>query len=185
MLDGGDVLGGERTVENVDLRVAHLGALALRDELDALACARGALIELPRQRLDAKHDRTRRFGQDAIGRVRLRFAEHGGNALLEQLVRNALDVVAVQQTQRFQILDEQDVAQFAKQLLGLHVEASLLFHVNPGYHAHTLSPSIPTPLLYPLTCVRKGWRAFLRFISTNVAACRGHGAVQRMGATTS
>ena len=94
-------------------------------------------------------------GKLAVRRIGLRLAEHRGHALLEQLVRDSLHVVAVQQAQAFQTLDLQDVAEFAKQLLGFHVETGLLFNVNPGDHFFTFRSSLMYTIAY-CTCVGPG-----------------------------
>ena len=109
VLDGGDVLVGEVTGEHVDLGGANIRALAGADELHALAGGVCALVELAGQVLHGEDGRALwRLGDEAVlaeleggngelcgGRVYLRLAEHDGDAALEQLLIDALDVVAV------------------------------------------------------------------------------------------
>ena len=132
--DGLNVLIGQRAGQQVHLRAANLGALALADQLDALACRCRALVELAGQELHGEHLRAVGPRQLCRCHIDLGLAEHGGNALIEQLLRDALHVVAVHQTQTLERGDAQDAAQLVRQLLGLNVEAGLLLHIDAGNH---------------------------------------------------
>ena len=134
-LDGFDGIVIEGAGEDVDLRAAHGGALALADQLDAFACAFGALVELAGQEFDGE-DGASLGGVDCVGcGVALGFAEDGGHAAVEQLAVDALDVVTVQQADILQGGDAQDVAQFCKQGLRLDVEARLFLNVDSVDHS--------------------------------------------------
>ena len=75
-----------------------------------------------------------RGGQLVIGHIHRRFAEHGGDGLVEQFPVNALHIVAVEQTQTLQPVNAQQLHQLAAQALGLTVKAGLFFHVDTKYH---------------------------------------------------
>ena len=128
-----DVGVGQLAFQNVYLGAQHLGALALADQLDAFARGCRALVELAGQRLDGEHGALR-VGQLGERIVRLRFAEHGGHALLEQLVACALDVVAVDETDARERLDAKNALQLVQKLLRLHIEAGLLLNVDTRNH---------------------------------------------------
>ena len=134
VLDSVHVFTGQRAGKQVHLRAAHLGTLALADQLDAFAGRSRTLIELAGQKLHGEH--VRAIGSRQLGgsHVNLRLAEHGGDALLEQLPRDALHVVAVHQAQALKRRDTQDAAQLVRKLLGLNVEAGLLLHIDAGNH---------------------------------------------------
>ena len=85
-LDGLYVRLGQIACKHVHLGAAHLGTLALADELNAFACRIGTLVELPGKVLDREDDRSIRIGHLGRSDIRLRLAEHGGDALGEQLV---------------------------------------------------------------------------------------------------
>ena len=133
-LDGGHVLVGKRALQHVHGGAAHLGTRALADQLNAFARAVGALIELAGKVLHREHDPAARVGHLQRGHVGLRLAEHRGHAAREQLFRDALHVVAVQQTQSRKPLDAHDVAQLVRQRLGRAVETGLLLHVDTRNH---------------------------------------------------
>ena len=96
MLDGINVGGGKLALEHVHLGGAHIGTLALANELHAFACRIGALVELARQEFHREHRHARRsahasvignrralnrqFGRCDIG---LRLAEYRRHALVE------------------------------------------------------------------------------------------------------
>ena len=124
---------GQRALQQVDLGRTDQRPLALADELDALGGRVGPLVELAGQVLHRK-------GQALVGRqfaagvVHRRLAEHGAGALAEQLFRDSLHVVAVQQAEAGQAADAQQGGQLVLQLAGLAVEARLLFHIDSVYH---------------------------------------------------
>ena len=134
VLHGLDGLGGQRAGKDVHLRGTHLGTLALADELDALGSGGSALVKLTRQELHRKHRIA--LGGLEVGRshVGLGLAEDGGHAGIEQLLRDALHVVAVDEAQRLQALDAQNGREFVLQLLSLDVEPRLFLHVNARNH---------------------------------------------------
>ena len=96
MLDGINIGGGKLALEHVHLGGAHIGTLALANELHAFACRIGALVELARQEFHREHRHARRnahasvigdrraldrqFGRCDIG---LRLAEYRRHALVE------------------------------------------------------------------------------------------------------
>ena len=92
----------EVAFEVVDLCAQYVGTLTLADELDALARRVGALVELPGQVLDREDGGAVGFGQLGVGGVGLRLGKDGGDAALEQLGADALDVVAVDEPDVFQ-----------------------------------------------------------------------------------
>ena len=143
VLDGGDVLVGQRALQHVHLRAAHLGALALADQLDAFACRIGALVELAGKVLHGEHRHPVRLGHLQRRDVGLRLAEHGGHALSEQLVRDPLHVVAIHHAEILKRADAQQAAQLLFQLLRLPVEAGLLLHVDTRNHGPHLTSSNP------------------------------------------
>ena len=140
MLDGGNVFVGEIAFEHVDFGAQDLGALPLADELNALACRSGALVELAGQGFDGENNRAFCGGQFGKRIVGLRLAENGGNALLEQLVACALNVVAVDETDAREAFDAEDGAQLVQELMRLDVEAGLLLNVNTRNHGFPAFP---------------------------------------------
>ena len=79
-LHGLHVIVGEIAFQVVHHRRTHSGALALADELDALARRIGALVELAGQKLHGEHGRTVGLGQLEGSGVGLRLGEHRGHA---------------------------------------------------------------------------------------------------------
>ena len=134
MLHGLDGLRGQRAGEDVDLRGTHLGTLALTDELDALGGGGSTLVKLARQKLHRKHRIALGGLKVSRSHVGLGLAEDGGHAGIEQLLRDALHVVAVDETQRLQALDAQNGRELGFQLLSLNVEPRLFLHVNARNH---------------------------------------------------
>ena len=132
-LDLSHLLIGQGAFQQVDAGRAHQRAVALADELDALGGRVGALVELAGQIL---HGERHAVGdrQLCIGVIHRRLTEHGGDALLEQSLVDALHVVAVEQTQTVQLLDAQQGDELIAQALGLAVEAGFLFNIDTIYH---------------------------------------------------
>ena len=68
--------------------------------------------------------------------VHLRFGEHRGDALLKELVRDAFDIVDVDDAQRRRERQtvRDDGAQLAQKLRCLHVKAGFLLHIDARDH---------------------------------------------------
>ena len=134
VLDGLDVCLREVTLEHVDLGRAHVGALALGDELHALTCGVGALVELAGQELHGEDGRVAAVGQLGIGHVYLGLGEHGGNAGIEKLLADALNVVAVDNAHACKTAHAENLGKLCLELLRLHVKPWLFLHVDARDH---------------------------------------------------
>ena len=130
VLDGIHVFAGEVALEEIDLRATHFGAFTLADELDALACRIGALVELAGKEFDAEDRGAAVFRELGVDGVGLRLAEHRGGAGCEELFGNAFHIVAIEQAQVLQSLDAKDRAQLVQQLLRFDIESGLLFNID-------------------------------------------------------
>ena len=137
VLDGGNVILGDGAFQVVHLGRQHGRALALANQLDALAGAVGTLIKLPRQVLNGKHRGTCRIGHLLGGVVGLGLGEDAGHALLEQLARDALHIVAVHQPQPREAGDAQDLLKLMQKLARLDVKAGLLLNKDAIDHVAT------------------------------------------------
>ena len=73
-------------------------------------------------------------GQLEADIVGLRLAEDSGDALLEELIADALHVIAVHQAHAGESLDLEDGAQLCQELLCLHVEAGFLLNIHARDH---------------------------------------------------
>ncbi len=108
MFDGSNVRLGKFALEHIHFGATDCGAFALADELDAFACRISALIELTGKELDGENRLARRafalqgslnLGAAFARCIYLGLAEYHGDALLEQLIGNALDIIAVNKAQ--------------------------------------------------------------------------------------
>ena len=132
-----DLLDGllvQIALQRVDLGAAHSRAFALADQLDAFARRIGALVELSGQEFDSEHGTTAEIRHIHAGVVHLRFAEHGCDGLIEQVLADIFDIVPVDDTQTGQPRDAKDRFQFVLQLPGLDVKALLLLDINAKNH---------------------------------------------------
>ena len=129
-IDGGLVQSAR---DHIDLGGAHSGALALADELHALAGGVGALVKLARQEFDGK-DGAIACGEFVVGHIDLGLAKDGRHAGAEKLLVDALDVVAVDDPQGLDALDAENFGQLALELLSLDVEPGFLLHVDTRDH---------------------------------------------------
>ena len=129
-IDGGFVQSAR---DHIDLGGAHGGALALADELHALAGGVGALVKLARQEFDGK-DGAIACGELVVGHIDLGLAKDGRHAGAEKLLVDALDVVAVDDPQGLDALDAENFGQLALELLSLDVEPGFLLHVDTRDH---------------------------------------------------
>ncbi len=136
MLDGVHVGVGQVAFQRVQLGGADGRALALGDELDAFGGGVGALVELAGQELGGEDLGAGEVGQVVGHIVHLRLAEHGGYGLVEQLLGDAFDVIAVHDAQGLEAGQSEDRAQFARKLLGFDIKAGLLFHVHAKNHGN-------------------------------------------------
>ena len=136
MLDGVHVGVGQVAFQRVQLGGADGRALALGDELDAFGGGVGALVELAGQELGGEDLGAGEVGQVVGHIVHLRLAEHGGHGLVEQLLGDAFDVIAVHDAQGLEAGQSEDRAQFARKLLGFDIKAGLLFHVHAKNHGN-------------------------------------------------
>ena len=133
VLDGLDGVFVQSARDHIDLGGAHGGALALADELHALAGGVGALVKLARQEFDGK-DGAIACGELVIGHIDLGLAKDGRHAGAEKLLVDALDVVAVDDPQGLDALDAENFGQLALELLSLDVEPGFLLHVDTRDH---------------------------------------------------
>ena len=131
------LLGGDIALQQVEAGAAHHRALALADELDALAGGIGPLVKLAGQVLHREHGPFP-LGQGKGGVVGLGLAEDSGHAAVKQLLANALHVIAVEQPQAGNGIDLQQAAQFPQQGLGLAVKAGLALYIYAINHRDTL-----------------------------------------------
>ena len=98
------------------------------------AAGGGALVELARQGFDGEDGRGVVRRQLVVHDVDLRLGEHGGHAASEQLLVDALDVVAVDEAEAGEARNPQDRGQLALELPGLSVEAGFLLYVHTRDH---------------------------------------------------
>ena len=140
VLDGCKVVVGEFALQHVDLGVSHRGTLALRDELDALGRRGVAHVKLAGQGLHGKDARAlRNLGHLARGSVGLGLGEDNGHALLEELLGDAFDVVAVDDAQACERRDAQHVPQLVAECPRLPVESVPFLNVDARDHRGHLS----------------------------------------------
>ena len=131
MLNGSDVIIAQIALEQVQRRATHFGALAARDELNALARRICPLVKLTGQVLDGKeHGIIGEGGQAAMRHIDLGLAKNSGNALLEELV-----IVAADCAQTLEPLNSKQRAKLRLQLLRLNIELGFLFDVNARNHS--------------------------------------------------
>ena len=76
-----------------------------------------------------------------LGVVGLGLREDGRHALLEELARDALDVIAVDQTQARESRDTEDVLELTQQLACLYVKTRLLLYIDAKDHEAPLGSS--------------------------------------------
>ena len=132
LFNSGQIIGSQLAVQQIDAGRADIRALALTQQLDALAGRVGALVKLAGQILDRKD----RFGlgQGVVGHIHRRLAEHGGDGLLEQRAVDTLDIIAVQKAQAGQIFDADQIDKLMEQTLCFAIKAGLLLNINTIYH---------------------------------------------------
>ena len=189
VLDGLEVVIGERALQHVDLCVSHRGALALRDELDALGRRGVAHVKLAGQGLNGKDTRPlRHLGHLARGAVGLGLGEDNRHALLEELLGDALDVVAVDDAQAGERRDAQHVPQLVAERPRLPVESVPFLNVDARDHRGHLScwvlaecaaGATPRRTAHHSTAERapepEGSVACHTFVAIRCPAARGHG----------
>ena len=132
LLDGLQIFCGEVALEQIDAGAAHIGALALAEQLNALGGGVCALVKLTGQILHRKHGLCRR--QFVIGHIHRRFAEHGGDGFIKQFTVNAFHVIAVEQAQTLEVRNADKLGQLVQQSLRFAVKAGLFFYINTIYH---------------------------------------------------
>ena len=143
MLDSGNIRLGKLALQHIHFGAANCRAFTLADELDAFACGISALVELTGKELDGENRLARRafafqgslnLGAAFARRIYLRFAEYHGDALLEQLIGNALDIVAINKAQTRKRLHAQDRLQLVQELPRLDIETGLFLNINARNH---------------------------------------------------
>ena len=123
---------GDVADEDVYFRRAYQRALALRDYLYALSRRVGALVELTGQEFDGK---ALAVYLDAVRyNVELGLGEHGALCIIEELGRDILRIVAVDNAHVGEILDSEQVSCLAEQGFSLLSEFFFLFDEYSVYH---------------------------------------------------
>ncbi len=143
LLDARDIRFGQLARQDVHRGGAHVRALALGQQLDALGRGIGPLVELAGQVL-RREDHAGILRQLAVDVVHHRLGEHIGHGLLEQRRVDVLHVVAVQDPHARHPPDAQEGLQLVIQRGGLVIEAGLLFSVYAIDHVSS-SPSSKSP----------------------------------------
>ena len=133
LFEGGKRLFGDVPVHRIELCRAHEGALALRNELDALRRRIGALIELPGEVFHSEHLGARKF-EFFRRSVHLRLGKHRLHAGVEERFFNVFGVVTVDDADVLDARKLQKLSCVRKEALRLVVEPVLLFHVDPVNH---------------------------------------------------
>ena len=134
------VLFGDVAVEGVDLRGRDRGTLALRDDLDALRRAVGALIELPGKGLDREH-RRRAYGVRLGGcRIELRLRKDVAHRVIEEFFAHAFGVVAVDDANAREPAYAEGLHRVRHERPRLCGEFGLLLHENSVDHITSRPP---------------------------------------------
>ena len=130
----------EASGKHVYARRADDGAVALRDDLNALRGGIRALIELPGEILHRERGFPffQRKRPERI--VQLRLREHRFHGRRKERLGDILRIVPVQQTDALERLDAQEISQLRGERAGLVVEALFFLNVNSIYHFRS-SPS--------------------------------------------
>ena len=98
---------GDVTVQHIELRRAHIGSLSRRQQLYALRRGVCSLVELPRQSLHRKYRARALHYRRFIDHIQLRLAQNRPLGILEELIVDPLDVVSVDDPDRFYGIDAQ------------------------------------------------------------------------------
>ena len=166
MLDGSNVRLGKFALEHIHFGATDCRAFALADELDAFACRISALIELTGKELDGENRLARRtfalqgslnLGAAFARCIYLGLAEYHGDALLEQLIGNALDIIAVNKAQTRKCPHAQNRLQLVQELPRLDIETGLFLNINARNHESypSLLCWVPFPACLNAKCTSK------------------------------
>ena len=166
MLDGSNVRLGKFALQHVHFGATNCGAFTLADELNAFARRISALVKLTGKELDGENRLARRaFAlQGSLDlraafarRIYLGLAEYHGDALLEQFIGNALDIVAINKAQTRKRLHAQDRLQLVQELPRLDIETGLFLNINARNHESypSLVCWVPFPACFERKCTSK------------------------------
>lgn len=136
------------------------------DELDAFARGISALIELTGKELDGENRLARRafalqsslnLGAAFARCIYLGLAEYHGDALLEQLIGNALDIIAVNNAQTRKCLHRPKSSAARAKAVPLDIETGLFLNINARNHESypSLVCWVPFPACLNAKCTSK------------------------------
>ena len=166
MFDGSNVRLGKFALKHIHFGAANCRAFTLADELNAFARRISALVKLTGKELDGKNRLARRaFAlQGSLDlraaftrRIYLGLTEYHGDALLEQFIGNALDIVAINEAQTRKRLHAQDRLQLVQELPRLDIETGLFLNINARNHESypSLVCWVPFPACFERKCTSK------------------------------
>ena len=96
LLDAGEILFGNRTLNDVNVRGVNVGTLALGEDLDTLSSGVCTLVKLTGQIFNRKNGCTGNFGKFIIGDVQLRFGEDDLLCISKEIGIDVFDIVTVE-----------------------------------------------------------------------------------------
>ncbi len=128
--DGAEIICGELSLEDDDLGGVDRGAVAAGEDLDALGGGVGALVELAGEVFDAEGGFVFSEGEVVEHVIDLGFGEDVGRCFVELGVGDAVDFVALDETQGFQVGQGKGECEVVEKFAGLVVVAGFFLNEN-------------------------------------------------------
>ena len=133
-LDPMELLIGKAPLQTHDPGGQHLGPLPLSEQLDTLGGGIRPLVVLAGQVFHSKHlPAVPQRELLIVYLIRVGLGKHGPPRLPALILRQALNIVAVEQAKRLQFPDTQVILQISQHVAGLDIKAFPLFHIYPDY----------------------------------------------------
>ena len=134
LLDAGEILFGNRTLNDVNVRGVNVRTLTLGENLDTLSSGVCTLVKLTGQILNCENGCAGNAGQLIIGDVQLRFGEDNLLCISKEISIDVFNIVTVEHAKSGQTFHAEQGLEIRKKRTSFTCQRGLFFYKYAIYH---------------------------------------------------